>query len=252
MTTRPSTQAGACDPNSLDGARRHAISLAWTFRIGKFRPWHFADRATANARALRVVESLGFRRVSHFNAAVTRFSAHSPRQRPQVPTTTVLRAHRLRARISALCTVIGGWLGHDASPSVRSVRSRSKRSARWCWPLACGVVVLGLQGGSELDAGLEEAAVLADRFEGAVELCGRVQWPLPRSRWCSRRSRAILGPMASAGSGSAGGVEGVDLVGDGEVLIGHGAVGDLGVAQGHVHAAVAEHRGDRLQATCRG
>ncbi len=43
------------------------------------------------------------------------------------------------------------------------------------------------------------------------------------------------------------GVEGVDLVGDGKVLIGRGAVGDLGVAQRHVHAAVAEHRRDRLQ-----
>ena len=43
------------------------------------------------------------------------------------------------------------------------------------------------------------------------------------------------------------GVEGVDLVGDGEVLVGDGAVGDLGVAQGHVHAAVAEHRGDRFE-----
>ena len=38
------------------------------------------------------------------------------------------------------------------------------------------------------------------------------------------------------------------MLGDGEVLIGDGAAGDLGVAQGHVQAAVAEHRGDRLQA----
>jgi hypothetical protein len=36
--------------------------------------------------------------------------------------------------------------------------------------LGCGVVVLGLQGGSELDAGLEERAGFADRFEGAVQL----------------------------------------------------------------------------------
>ena len=43
-------------------------------------------------------------------------------------------------------------------------------------------------------------------------------------------------------------VEGLDFLGDGEVLIGDGAAGDLGVAQGHVQAAVAEHRGDRLQA----
>jgi hypothetical protein len=35
-----------------------------------------------------------------------------------------------------------------------------------------GVVVLGLQGGPELDAGLEEGAGLADRLEGAVQLRG--------------------------------------------------------------------------------
>ena len=35
-----------------------------------------------------------------------------------------------------------------------------------------GGVVLGLQGGPELNAGLEEGAVLADRFEGAVQLVG--------------------------------------------------------------------------------
>lgn len=33
----------------------------------------------------------------------------------------------------------------------------------------CGVVALGLQGGSELDAGLEEAAGFADRLERAVQ-----------------------------------------------------------------------------------
>jgi len=43
-------------------------------------------------------------------------------------------------------------------------------------------------------------------------------------------------------------VEGLDLAGDGEVLISDGAAGDLGVAQGHVQAAVAEHRRDRFQA----
>jgi hypothetical protein len=36
--------------------------------------------------------------------------------------------------------------------------------------LGGGVVVLGLQGGSELDAGLEEGAGFADRFERAVRL----------------------------------------------------------------------------------
>jgi hypothetical protein len=43
-------------------------------------------------------------------------------------------------------------------------------------------------------------------------------------------------------------VERFDLVGDGEVLVGDSPVGDLRVAQRHVHAVVAEHGGDRLQA----
>jgi hypothetical protein len=52
---------------------------------------------------------------------------------------------------------------------------------RWgCVPgmsegLPPGVVVLGLQGGPQLDAGLEEGAGLTDRLEGAVERGGLVQ-----------------------------------------------------------------------------
>ena len=42
-------------------------------------------------------------------------------------------------------------------------------------------------------------------------------------------------------------VEGFDLVGDGEVLLGDGAVGDFGVAQGHVQAAVSQQRGDGFE-----
>lgn len=41
--------------------------------------------------------------------------------------------------------------------------------------LGRGVVVLGQQGGPELDAGLEERAGLADRLEGTVEGGGLVQ-----------------------------------------------------------------------------
>jgi hypothetical protein len=38
--------------------------------------------------------------------------------------------------------------------------------------VGCGVAVLGLEGGSELDTGLEERAGFADGLEGAVELGG--------------------------------------------------------------------------------
>ena len=45
-------------------------------------------------------------------------------------------------------------------------------------------------------------------------------------------------------------VEGLDFLGDGKVLIGDGAAGDLfwRSPKGHVQAAVPEHRGDGLQA----
>ena len=117
-----------------------------------------------------------------------------------------------------------------------------RRSGPW----GC-VVVLGLEGGSELDAGLEERAGFADRLEGAVER----GWPGAVA--VAEESVVLATELGHLRSDGVGGqfpglfVEGVDLVGDGEVLVGDGAVGDLGVAQGHVHAAVAEHRGDRLE-----
>ena len=110
-----------------------------------------------------------------------------------------------------------------------------------------GVVVLGLEGGAELDAGLEERAGFADGFERAVEFDWPVQYPLPSIRW------VLAAQPGHQGSDRVGGqhlwltVEGFDLVGDGEVLLGAGAVGDPGVTQGHVQAAVAKHRGDCLQ-----
>ena len=56
--------------------------------------------------------------------------------------------------------------------------------------------------------------------------------------------------VVSKSAGSRGGlaVEGVDLGGDGGVLVGDDAVGDAGVGEGHVHGAVAEQRGDRFEA----
>ncbi|MDT0261525.1 hypothetical protein RM423_08975 [Jatrophihabitans sp. DSM 44399] len=43
-------------------------------------------------------------------------------------------------------------------------------------------------------------------------------------------------------------VEGVDFRADGLVFVGDDAVGDAGVDEGHLHAAVSEQRGDRFQA----
>jgi ribosomal-protein-alanine N-acetyltransferase len=52
------------------GLGRHAISAGLAFGRGEFAPRAFrVTVATFNARAQRVVESLGFQRVGHFNAA---------------------------------------------------------------------------------------------------------------------------------------------------------------------------------------
>lgn len=40
----------------------------------------------------------------------------------------------------------------------------------------------------------------------------------------------------------------LDGLGDAEVLLGDGAIGDAGVGQGHAHRAVAEQGGDRFEA----
>jgi len=95
-------------------------------------------------------------------------------------------------------------------------------------PLGFGVVVLGLQGGTELDAGLE-AAALADRLEGAVELGRSGAVAVSEQAVMLAAQPGHLGADRVAGQRPALFVEGVDLVGDGEVLIGDGAVGDLGV-----------------------
>ncbi len=46
-------------------------------------------------------------------------------------------------------------------------------------------------------------------------------------------------------------VAGVDFRADGLVFVGDDAVGDAGVDEGHLHAAVSEQRGDRAQRSLR-
>jgi hypothetical protein len=109
------------------------------------------------------------------------------------------------------------------------------------------VVALALQGGPELDAGLEEGAGLADGFEGAVQF-----------GWSGAVAVAEQAVVVASESGHPWAdqvgwervvlsVQGFDLLGDGEVFVSNGSVGDFGVAQGHVQAAVAEPGGDGFQ-----
>ena len=111
-----------------------------------------------------------------------------------------------------------------------------------------GVVALGPQGGAELDGGLEEGAGLADRLEVAVQ----PDWSGAVA--VAEHAAVHLGAQpAHLGAFSVGGqffrrvVERLDLLADGEVLLGDGAIGDTGVNHGHPHRAMAQKGGDRLE-----
>jgi hypothetical protein len=69
--------------------------------------------------------------------------------------------------------------------------------------LGFGVVVLGLEGGPELDAALEEGAVLADGLEGAVELGRSGAVPIAEGPVVLAAEPRNAGAIAWAGSGSA-------------------------------------------------
>jgi hypothetical protein len=111
-----------------------------------------------------------------------------------------------------------------------------------------GVVALGLQGGAELDGGLEEGAGLADRFEVAVQpdRSGAVAVAEHAAVHLGAQP-AHLGAFGVGGKFFRGVVERFDLLADGEVLVGDGAVGDAGVHHGHPHRAMSQQGGDRLE-----
>ena len=96
-----------------------------------------------------------------------------------------------------------------------------------------GVVALGLEDRDERLVGREVGAVLADRFELAVELRRPVAPPVAQHGVV-----VLVGELGHAGgavpigSEPVGfGVEGIDLVGDGVVGVGNGLVGDPGINQ---------------------
>jgi hypothetical protein len=103
-------------------------------------------------------------------------------------------------------------LGHDASLPVRPVRSVEGRGLVGL-ALGFGVVVLGLEGGPELDAALEEGAVLADGLEGAVELGGSGAAPIAEEPVVLAAEPRNAGAISWAGSGLGLGEVVVDLAG---------------------------------------
>jgi site-specific recombinase XerD len=104
-----------------------------------------------------------------------------------------------------------------------------------------GVVALALQGGPELDGRLEERARLADRLEVAVETDGPGAVAVAEHPLVHLGAQlAHLGTLSVGGQFPWGVVERFDLLGDREVLVGDGAVGDAGIHHRHAHRAMPQ------------
>ena len=100
--------------------------------------------------------------------------------------------------------------------------------------LAGGVVALPLQGGSELDGGDEEAAGFADRLEVAVHVDRSSAVAVAEHASVHLGAELAHLPAFVVGGELAGlAVEGLDFLGDGEVFVGDGLVGDTGVNHCH-------------------
>lgn len=118
--------------------------------------------------------------------------------------------------------------------------------------MVAGVVALAEQDGNELGPGLEVGAGLAGRFHATVEVhrpSAQSVAKHPSVRFLAEpgHGRCLDLRRQRSGCGCCV-VEGIDLGGDGFVLVGDDAVGDAGVREGHLHGAMAEERGDRFEA----
>ena len=107
-----------------------------------------------------------------------------------------------RPRSGVIRVIDGSWGGVIEARSVGVVEVVEQIREEICAVglLAFdGVVALAGQDRDELGSGVEEAAAFADRFVGAVEssAAGRLQRPLPRWRWWSLATLAMISPEGS-------------------------------------------------------
>ena len=207
------------------------LSCGWATRAGSVRnprAWAYSSQPTVN---------LGFTE-SHWATIALMLSGMSTLNTPSnmrvsfVKTGTVRCVRRRRCRVA------------------RGVRRRS--SGGRLGPCG-GVVALALQGGAELDGGDEEGAGFADRLEVAVHLDGAGAVAV------AEHAAVHLGAeLAHLGAFGVGGqlaglvVEGFDLLGDREVLVGDGLVGDAGVDHGHGQGSCGRAGRRSPPGSCRG
>src|SRR6266568_1482627 len=104
------------------------------------------------------------------------------------------------------------------------------------------ILALALEGWAELQGGDEERAGLADRFKMAVHLNrpGAVAVPQHPAVHLAPEL-AHLGAFIASRQFAWFVVEGLNLLGDGEVLVSHGLIGDTRVNHRHSQRLMAEH-----------
>ncbi len=218
-------------------------------RTGEVRSLRLAD-VDIGLRQVRVVGKGGRERVVPVH------------RRFFVEVTNYLRVERPAASSAPECfVVLRELLGHYAGEKVKRKHQHDSGSfggeafeepvedlLSADLALVGGVVALALEGGPELDGGLEERARFADRLEVAVEADG------PGAVAIAEHAAVHLGAeFAHLGSLGVGGqfprsvVESLDLFGDREVLVGDGAVGDTGIHHGHAHRSMPEKCGYHLE-----
>jgi hypothetical protein len=111
------------------------------------------------------------------------------------------------------------------------------------------IIALFLEGWPELLGRDEEGAGLADGLEVAVDLDGPGTVSIPEHTAVHLAPQfGHLGSLGIDGQLLRLTVERLNFLAGGEVLVGHCAVGDLGIDQGHAERLVPEQGGQRLQA----
>jgi integrase len=156
--------------------------------------------------------------------------------------------------LQALMALLGHYVGDLVKWMLSGgcVVEAGEQSVEDLFPpdLALGVrvVALSLQGWAELDGGLEEGAGLADRFEVTIEADGASAVAVAEHAGVHLSPQP--GHLRAFGVGGQrlwGVVEGLDLLRDGEVFLGDGAVGDSCINHGHPHRSMSEKGSDRFQ-----
>src|ERR1039458_1674712 len=144
-------------------------------------------------------------------------------------------------------TALAGWSVSRGEPFDLPEQAVEEFRPVLLAPLT-GMVALALQGRFELDVRAEVRASLTSALHPALEFDGTCAEAIPEHPSVGLLAEPCHGRcLEGSGEFRHLAIESIDLAADGFVLIGHGAVGDLRVDEGHLHRTVTEKSGNRLE-----